>query len=111
MKKITLKDLVLGVDNGNISTNDEVCFSGQVFNKYVSKNPYGKYRFIYGILRDKNYAVDCYLLSENCKNENHYINLASKIKIKKEITIIGLVNKINDDKSFTVSITDVILDN
>ena len=48
---------------------------------------------------------------ENCKDENHYINLASKIKIKKEVTIVGLVNKINDDKSFTVSITDVILDN
>ena len=111
MKRITLKNLVLGVDNGSLSANEEVCFSGQVFNKYVSKNPYNKYKFIYGILRDKNYAVDCYLLRENCKDDNHYINLASKIKIKKEITVVGSINKINEDKSFTVTIIDIITNN
>ena len=108
MKKITLKDLVCGVSNGTILSNEKVCFSGQVFNKYVSKNPYARYKFISGILRDKNYAVDCYVLREKCEDENHYINLVSKIKIKKEITVIGSVNEINEDKSFTITVSDII---
>ena len=108
MKKITLKDLVCGVSNGIISSNETVCFSGQVFNKYVSQNPYAHYNFTCGILRDKNYAVECYILREKCEDENHYINLASKLKIKKEITIIGSVNNINKDKSFTITVSDII---